>query len=171
MPLKVSSHCCMALACSGRSRNASGSCHSTAFPGECPSSQEHQEFQAAGKKPSAQAVPHLVLLSSPPRVYNQHQPWPTAPSAVTPLSIPLPTHTSPSPPSALLSPLSPQAICDTSSVQILTHIFCPSLGASKSLISLNLFFMPKAVSADADSILSTSELLQSSILIGTAMQA
>lgn len=66
MPLKVSSHCCMALACSGRSSNASGSCHSTAFPGECPSSQEHQEFQAAGKKPSAQAVPHLVRLSSHP---------------------------------------------------------------------------------------------------------
>lgn len=39
---------------------------------------------------------------------------------------------------------SPQAICDTSSVQILTHIFCSSVGASKSLISLKQFFMPKA---------------------------
>lgn len=170
MPLKVSSHCCMALACSGRSGNASGSCHSTAFLGECPSSQEHQELQAAGKKPSAQAVPHLVRLSSHPGSTTNISPG---------LQPPLLSHhsTSPSPLTlpqvhpVLLSPLSPQAICDTSSVQILTHIFCPSLGASKSLISLNLFFMPKAVSADADSILSTSELLQSSILIGTAMQA
>lgn len=89
----------------------------------------------------------------PPRVYNQPQPWPTAPSAVTPLTIPLPALTSPSPPAALLSPLSPQAICDTSSVQILTYIFCPSMGPSKSLISLNRFFMLKAFSADSGSTL------------------
>lgn len=94
-----------------------------------------------------------------------------SPSAVTALSIPLPAHTSPSPPTALLSLLSPQAMCDTSSVQIFTHIFCPSLGASKSLISLNGFCLPKAVSAVAGSILSISELLQSPILIGTVIQA
>lgn len=53
-----------ALSCSGKTSNASGSCHSIAFLGESPSSQEHQESQAACRKPPTQAVPHLVLLSS-----------------------------------------------------------------------------------------------------------